>query len=575
MLKMVKDRVTQYCYDVLNNKLTAGKSVKLACQRHLEDLEKSKLAPYKYKFDVNKVNAIIDFANSLTIAEGEEVVNLTCYQFQEFILGSLIGWVTKDKEYRRFRSSYIQLGRQNGKSFLNGILCTYLGNFSGYKYGKIFCVATKHDQAKIVWDEMNKFIQSDDDLGELFTVQEYKSTIICNLTNTVIKALGRDTKGLDGLRPLLAVIDEYHAHKDNQMYKLMEGGQKKIKQSLISVITTAGFELESPCHKMYKYCKQILEGTEKNESKFIYIAEMDEEDDLNNYRNWIKANPMLQYDREALENLIPVYKSAKAIGSKDWNDFLTKQLNMWVEFTETKYMNMTAWNKCASNKTLEDFRGQEFILGIDLSSGGDLTSICFEFTWFNTKNEKCYFVHHHSFIPKNRVSEHEKTDNAPYKSWIEKKILTVTTASYGIKTDYKEVLKYIEEKINEYDLKLTLICYDEHNASAFLADLDEFGVDCLNIFQNSKSLNDSVMDIRYSVEGGNIEYNKNDELLTWAMNNCELTPPRQGYVMLDKNSRFKRIDPVACWVDAHKFSMRNEKPKPNLNELIKKGEWTL
>ncbi|WP_061334278.1 terminase large subunit, partial [Clostridium botulinum] len=381
---MFKDRVTQYCYDVLNNKLIAGKSVKLACQRHLEDLEKSKLAPYKYKFDVNKANAIIDFANSLTIAEGEEEVNLTCYQFQEFILGSLIGWVTKDKEYRRFRSSYIQLGRQNGKSFLNGILGTYLGNFSGYKYGKIFCVATKHDQAKIVWDEMNKFIQSDDDLGELFTVQEYKSTIICNLTNTVIKALGRDTKGLDGLRPLLTVIDEYHAHKDNQMYKLMEGGQKKIKQSLISVITTAGFELESPCHKMYKYCKQILEGTEKNESKFIYIAEMDEEDDLNNYQNWIKANPMLQYDREALENLIPVYKSAKAIGSKDWNDFLTKQLNMWVEFTETKYMNMTAWNKCASNKTLEDFRGQEFILGIDLSSGGDLTSICFEFTWFNT-----------------------------------------------------------------------------------------------------------------------------------------------------------------------------------------------
>ncbi|WP_242862522.1 hypothetical protein [Clostridium sporogenes] len=90
---MVKDRVTQYCYDVLNNKLIAGKSVKLACQRHLEDLEKSKLAPYKYKFDVNKANAIIDFANSLTIAEGEEEVNLTCYQFQEFILGSLINWL--------------------------------------------------------------------------------------------------------------------------------------------------------------------------------------------------------------------------------------------------------------------------------------------------------------------------------------------------------------------------------------------------------------------------------------------------------------------------------------------------
>lgn len=562
------DRVTDYCYKVLNNEIIAGESVKAACRRHLQDLEYSKLAPYRYKFDADKANKIIEFANSLTIAEGEEEIPLTCYPFQEFILGSLIGWITKDKEYRRFRSSYIQLGRQNGKSFINGILGTYLGNFSGYKYGKIFCVATKHDQAKIVWDEMNKFIQSDSNLGELFTVQEYKSTIICNRTNTIIKALGRDTKGLDGLRPLLAVIDEYHAHKDNQMYKLMEGGQKKIKQSLISVITTAGFELEGPCHAMYRYCKDVLNGKYKNDARFIYIAEMDEGDNLDDSENWIKANPMLEYDREALENLVPVYQSAKAMGGKDWNDFLTKQLNMWVEFTETKYMNMSAWYRCASNKTLEDFRGWKCILGLDASSGGDLTSIVFEFSWFEGE-EKKYFVHHHSFIPANRVKEHELTDNAPYNLWISKQLLTKTYACGGIKTDYKEMLKYIRETINKYDLKLQMICYDQANVSAFLADLEEFNVDCIDIYQNSKSLNDATMDIKYSVEGGNIEYNKEDELLTWAMNNAELTKPYHGYVMLDKNSRFKRIDPIAAWVDAHKFSMRNDK-QFDINESTNK-----
>lgn len=562
------DRVTDYCYKVLNNEIIAGESVKAACRRHLQDLEDSKLAPYRYKFDADKANKIIEFANSLTIAEGEEEIPLTCYPFQEFILGSLIGWITKDKEYRRFRSSYIQLGRQNGKSFINGILGTYLGNFSGYKYGKIFCVATKHDQAKIVWDEMNKFIQSDSNLGELFTVQEYKSTIICNRTNTIIKALGRDTKGLDGLRPLLSIIDEYHAHKDNQMYKLMEGGQKKIKQSLISVITTAGFELEGPCHAMYRYCKDVLNGKYKNDARFIYITEMDEGDNLDDPENWIKANPMLEYDREALENLVPVYESAKAMGGKDWNDFLTKQLNMWVEFTETKYMNMSAWYRCASNKTLEDFRGWKCILGLDASSGGDLTSIVFEFSWFEGE-EKKYFVHHHSFIPANRVKEHELTDNAPYNLWISKQLLTKTYACGGIKTDYKEMLKYIRETINKYDLKLQMICYDQANVSAFLADLEEFNVDCIDIYQNSKSLNDATMDIKYSVEGGNIEYNKEDELLTWAMNNAELTKPYHGYVMLDKNSRFKRIDPIAAWVDAHKFSMRNDK-QFDINESTNK-----
>jgi len=563
------DRVTQYALDVTEGKIIAGESVILSCKRHLEDLEKSKLAPYRYKFDVDRADGIIDFANSLVINEGEEIVELECYPFQEFILGSLIGWVTKENEYRRFRSSYIQLGRQNGKSFINGILGTYLGNFSGYINGKIFCVATKHSQAKIVWNEMNKFITGDSDLEELFTIQEYKSTIICNNTGTTIEALGRDTKSLDGFRPLLAVIDEYHAHKDNQMYKLMEGGQKKIKQSLISVITTAGFQIDGACHKMYKYCKEILSGKESNDSKFIYISEIDEDDDLDDYENWIKSNPMLEFDREALENLIPVYKSARAMGGKDWNDFQTKQLNMWCEFTETKYMNMAAFYKCACDMTLEDFRGQEFILGLDASSGGDLSSVTFEFKFLENGENK-YFIHHHSFLPFTRIKEHEQTDNATYQYWINKKLITATTALGGIKIDYKEILKYVKEQIRLYDLKLKMICYDQANVSAFLVDLEEFGVDCLDVYQNSKSLNDATMDIKYEVEAGNIYFNKDDELLCWSVNNAQLTKPINGKIMLDKNSRFKRIDPVASWVDAHKFSMRNEaKPRKLTVESIK------
>ena len=178
----------------------------------------------------------------------------------------------KGTGYRRYRTSYIQLGRQNGKSFLNGILGTYYGNFDGYNYGQIYCTATKADQAKIVFNEMVKFINSDDDLKELFKVQEYKSTIICNITNSTIKALGRDTKSIDGFRPLLGIVDEYHAHKDNQMYKLLEGGIKKMKQALISVITTAGFDLNSPCYGLYEYCKNLLKGVFSNDTQFVLYS---------------------------------------------------------------------------------------------------------------------------------------------------------------------------------------------------------------------------------------------------------------------------------------------------------------
>ena len=151
------------------------------------------------------------------------------------------------------QTSYVQLGRQNGKSFINGILACYYGNFDGYKYGKIFCTATKQDQANIVFDEIVKFINSDEDLSEWFKVHEHNHTIDCLCTHSEIKALSGDTKSLDGHRAYLGIVDEYHAHKTNQMYKLLEGGIKKLKSALISVITTAGFDLKSPCYKLYEY----------------------------------------------------------------------------------------------------------------------------------------------------------------------------------------------------------------------------------------------------------------------------------------------------------------------------------
>lgn len=181
-----QDRCTQYALDVVSGKITAGEYVRLACQRHLDDIEKSKAAPYKYYFDVEKSEEIINFAEELTIAEGEENEHVTAYPFQCFILGSLNGWRTKEKSYRRFRTSYVQLGRQNGKSFINGILACYYGNFDGYKYGKIFCTATKQDQANIVFDEVAKFINSDEDLSEWFKVHDHNHTIDCLLTHSEI-----------------------------------------------------------------------------------------------------------------------------------------------------------------------------------------------------------------------------------------------------------------------------------------------------------------------------------------------------------------------------------------------------
>lgn len=481
-----QDRCTQYALDVVSGKITAGEYVRLACQRHLDDIEKSKAAPYKYYFDVEKSEEIINFAEELTIAEGEENEHVTAYPFQCFILGSLNGWRTKEKSYRRFRTSYVQLGRQNGKSFINGILACYYGNFDGYKYGKIFCTATKQDQANIVFDEVAKFINSDEDLSEWFKVHDHNHTIDCLLTHSEIKALSGDTKSLDGHRAYLGIVDEYHAHKTNQMYKLLEGGIKKLKSALISVITTAGFDLKSPCYKLYEYCCNLLKGVFENDSQFVYIAQMDEHDDRYVPENWIKANPILEFDRDALENLIPIAHTARDMGGEDLRDFLVKQLNMWMQWSNSLYIkDIAKWKACAVLKSLKDFRGSKCYVGVDLSSGGDLTSIAIVIP-FMIDGVKKYFVHTHSFIPSSRVDEHIKTDKVPYDVWIEKGLVTVTETLGGIKTDYKYIIKYLEDLVKEYDLKPQLICYDPHNASAFLSDLEALGFDSISVTQTAK-----------------------------------------------------------------------------------------
>lgn len=565
MAKALKstDRVSQFAEKNLKNKKEFGEDARLAFKRHLDDLKRSKKndPEFPFVFNSEKADDIIELANKLTIAEGEENQAFICAGFQEFILGSLFGWVHKETGKRRFTDSYIQIGRQQGKSILNAVLGIKCSNFDNFKEGQIYCTATKEDQAKVVFKEIRKFINADPDLRELFDIKEYKNEITGRLTNTVIKALGRDTKTIDGFRPYLGIVDEYHAHKDNQMYKLLKGGTRYLKQSLISVITTAGFDLNGPCYELYQYCRRVLRGIDSNERQFIYIAQMDEKDDIWDIKNWIKCCPLSGHDAELMSRMQDDAKKAKSMGGSELLDFLTKALNIWVTNTETAFINLADWEKCGCKKTLEDFKGQKAVCGLDLSSGGDLTSLVLEFPYEDKKTgDKKYYIYSHSFIPKRRMQEHmEQEDNAPYVIWEQDGLLTVTTAAAGIKTDYKTILAHLHMLVDTYDIDLTAIAYDPHNASAFLLDLEDFGCDLVEIKQSARSLNDATIDFQLEVEAHNIEYDERNKLLTRSMNDAILSPPNSfGEIKIDKMLQKNRIDPCDATICAHKVAMAIE-----------------
>lgn len=552
------DRATAYAREVVAGKVVCGKLHRLACQRHLNELAKQRTADFPYYYDEEAAARVLAFAETLTIAEGSKPKPVRLIPSQVFDLSMLFGWKKVEGNYRRFRRSYLSMARQNGKSFFNGILGTYIGGFSGYKYGKIFTVATKKRQARIAYEEMKKFIEADADLSELFSIKDYKSTIIANNTKCEIAALSRESGLEDGHRSIFCSADEIHQHKDNGVYKALLNGQRSLPESLLSMITTRGFDLNSFCYEMDSYCRDILHGTSTAHDFFVDIYALDDGDDIWDEANWIKANPFLCRDPEKMKVLRQEAQTARDMGSFELRDFCCKSLNLWVKNFETQYIDPESWAACGSDRTLADIVNaghRECYVGLDLSSGGDLTSLSLEFPLPDGK----FYIYSHSFMPRGRQMEHIQTDIAPYDMWEQQGLLTVTGGEMDYITDYKYILSHLSELKQRYGLKYLGIGLDPHNAAGILSDLEGFLCPVATIVQSARSLNDATVAVRLLIKGQQIEYDRKNELLSWSMVNAAIVKNSFDEIKLDKRdgAKFRRIDCADALVDAHALMLLN------------------
>lgn len=446
------------------------------------------------------------------------------------------------------------------KTMENGLMGTYVAGFCGYRYGKLFTVATKKRQARLAWEEMAKFINGDPDLSELFSVKDYKSFIEAHTTNSTIEALSKESGLDDGFRSIFCSVDEVHQHKSNAIYKAIYNGQRSLNESLISMITTRGDKLNSFCKEMDDYCIKILKGAATADDFFVDIYALDEKDDIWDTKNWAKANPFLCTTEAGLNALAIDARTARDMGGSDLRDFLTKSLNMWVKATDDDFIDVDKWNKCGTNRTLEDFRDRECYVGLDLSSGGDLTTVALEFS----EPDGRLFWHSHSFMPRARLEEHMETDLAPYDLWESKELITVTGGAMDFKNDFKFILRHLRELKEEYGLTFAAIGIDPHNADALLSDLEDFGCPVVVVTQSARNLHDATADVQLLVKSEKVEYNKENELLTWSFANAAIVRNSFDEMKVDKKprQRFKRIDPVDAAIDAHYVFMKNNAEPP-------------
>lgn len=547
------DRVTEYALNVASGNIKGcGLLHKLACQRHLNDLQRQNTTEFPYYWDNNAANDVINFAETLTVIEGTAARTVNLIDSQAFDIGCTFGWEKSKNGNRRFRRRYKSVARQNGKTFENGILGSYIAGFDGYKYGKLFTVATKKRQARLAWEEMAKFIKADDDLAELFEIKDYNSLIKAVNTNCTIEALSREAGLDDGFRAIFASIDEIHQHKDNKIYKAIYNGTRSLPQTLISMITTRGDRLNSFCKEMDDYAIKILQGVATAEDFFVDIYCLDDNDDIWNEENWKKANPFICLDEERFNTLRQDAQTARDMGGQDLADFLTKCLNMWVRNTDKQYINPDDWKACASKRTIADVVQaglRNCYVGIDLSSGGDLTTFSLLFPMPTNK----FYIYSHSFMPLGRLDEHKETDLAPYDLWERDGLITVTGGENDFMNDYKFIISELAELKQRYELNFLAIGIDPHNAAGIIGDLEGFGCPVIMVTQSARNLNDATVAFQLRTKSHAIEYDERNELLTWSFTNAAIVRNSFGEIKIDKKpgAKYKRIDPCDATIDAY------------------------
>jgi phage terminase large subunit-like protein len=211
--KSAEHPVTLYARSVLAGTILAGRLVRLACERHLADLEDGEQRGVR--FDEKAASRAIEFFSFLHLAEGEHAGKpFHLEPFEQFIVGSLFGWKGSDG-HRRFRTAYIEIGKGNGKSPVAAGIGLY-GLFADREMGaEIYSAAVTRDQAKIVFADAEKMVETSPSL--LRRVEKTVNNLAVLRTNSFFRPVSSEARGLDGKRVHFALIDEIHEHPSSHV----------------------------------------------------------------------------------------------------------------------------------------------------------------------------------------------------------------------------------------------------------------------------------------------------------------------------------------------------------------------
>lgn len=272
----------QYARDIVGGKILACQLTVLACQRHLDDLERAKDPHWPYRFDKNKAERFLRFAQKMPHTSGEwarRKLRIEFEAWQKFALGVPFGWVHKKTGLRRFSEIYIEVPRKNGKSAIAAAVGNYMFCADGEHGAEVYCGATTEKQAWKVFSPALQMVKKLPALRQKFSIKPWAKKMTRPDGSVFAPVIGDPG---DGDSPSCAIIDEYHEHTTDALYTTMTTGMGAREQPMTLIITTAGYDITSPCYEKRTQVVEILRRTrngEENETIFGLIYGLDDDDD--------------------------------------------------------------------------------------------------------------------------------------------------------------------------------------------------------------------------------------------------------------------------------------------------------
>lgn len=553
--------VDAYARSVVAGEVPAGKYHRLSCARHLRDRARENTPGFPYRFDLARAERCWRFAEKLSHYKGKWAgTPIHLEPWEQFIIGSVVGWVHVETGLRRFRTAFHQLPRKNGKTLIAAIMLLYLAFFDGEQGAEGYCVALKRDQAKLVFNDARKLVLSS---GLKVRLRVQVAAIHYDAFASKVQPLGADHDSTDGLNPNIVIVDEMHAMKDRGMLDVMETATGARAQPVIYIITTFGHDPVSPWGDQHDYACKILDGLLTDESFYAFAAHADIEDDWTQPETARKANPNYGISVSP-EDLAGKVLKAKGIPSAA-AAYKQKHLNLLVS-ASNPCLSVDGWRRGQNpdKRSRADWLAQlehaPCFAGIDLASKIDLCDCALVFPPHGARTRWC--VVQYIWTPADTLADRAHRDRAPYAVWRDQGWLTATP---GTRIDHQLIRTVLREARDRYELQRA--GFDPWHADTLIDQMkaeDGFSEDqVVAVPQTYQGMSSACLEMQAQILGGNVDAG-GCPVTAWSVSNVVANQDGKDNLMFAKGKSRGRIDPVIAATIGMALALRQPVEVPSV-----------